>query len=128
MVINRYILITNILIAIIISTCDNKRINDGCQKGKENYKQDEFSIIMTKKPYKKWYNYFEGKSLQTGLDTVFKSEGRWYEKFNDYVEIGDTVIKSKGELFIEIHTIDTVYISEWTCNGVLINGISIKDR
>ena len=121
-------LISILLLLFLISSCDNKLINDECKKGEKNYKQDEFSIIMTKKPYKKWYNHFEGKSLQTGLDTVFKSEGRWYEKFDDYVKIGDTLTKTKGNLFIEIHTIDTVYISEWTCKGVLINGVSIKDK
>lgn len=44
-----------------------------------------------------------------------ESDRRWWNQYNNEIELGDTIIKKKGELTFNIHKKDTVISHEWQC-------------
>lgn len=57
------------------------------------------------------------KSLRTGKDTLYVEENRWFCKYYKNIEIGDTIIKRKGELLFNIHKKNAVLTFNWECEG-----------
>ncbi|WP_314244811.1 hypothetical protein [Empedobacter tilapiae] len=48
-------------------------------------------------------------------------ENRSFSIYRNEIEIGDTVIKRKGELTFYIHKKDTIISHEWECDGKTYN-------
>ncbi|WP_291051589.1 hypothetical protein [Empedobacter sp. UBA2044] len=44
-------------------------------------------------------------------------ENRWWANYRNQINIGDTIIKRKGELTFNIHKKDTIISHEWECDG-----------
>lgn len=64
------------------------------------------------------YNFdISGISLLTGNDTLYKEDNRWFCSFYKHMNIGDTIIKRKGELIFNIHKKDTIMSFNWECEG-----------
>lgn len=124
--VNKTVFYTILVIPIIFIGC-TEQTKESCENGKKMYKGNDINIVLTKKPYKNWYYFLEGINLNTGKDTFYQLEGRWYGQLEFYWDVGDTIIKKKGELFLEVHKRDTIHISEWRCDGILIDGVSVSE-
>lgn len=67
--------------------------------------------------------FFDAK----GIHPITKNEckctdgGRWWTQYEKEIEIGDTIIKRKGELAFNIHKKDTIIAHEWKCEGKTYN-------
>ena len=80
-------------------------------------KADECLLIVKKLTDK--YSRFDYK----GINPVTKKEcdcnsstsDRWWADYKEYIEIGDTLIKKKGELIFSIHKKDTILSFNFEC-------------
>lgn len=115
-----------LIFSMIFFSCV-QQTKEGCEKGKKNIEELVIGVVLNKKPYKEYNYILKGIDINTGKDTIYKYEGRWFDQLGDYWDVGDTVIKKKGELFIEIHKKGIIHISEWTCEGVFIDGVSVSE-
>lgn len=59
----------------------------------------------------------KGISLVDGKYTVSSENQRWWYTYRDQIELGDTIIKRKGELTFNIHKKDTILSYNWECEG-----------
>jgi len=57
----------------------------------------------------------EGRNLVTGEKCI--CQDRWFNRYKDNLEKGDTIIKRKGELTFSIHKRDTIIVVKWECEG-----------
>jgi hypothetical protein len=70
--------------------------------------------LSTSTPYLK----AKGINLETGEPCECEDKGRWWVQYRDYMSVGDTIIKKKGELILNIHKKDTVLSFPWgECEG-----------
>lgn len=90
---------------------------------------EKYSLILNSKPessYRDGVFYYElqGRDLKTQKDTLIRVYNyRWHDIFEYYWDKGDTLIKQKESLIVEIHKKDIIYYMEWNCKQPLINGI-----
>ena len=87
-----------------------------CKAISDYYRQEECLIIV--------YNILDvydfqiiGKDLKMNRDTVYQTDNRWFRKYIENINKGDTIIKRKGELTFNIHKKDTVLSFNFECEG-----------
>ena len=117
------------LIYISILFCFSSCMTEaGCKRGMEFLGKHEANIVLYQKPRKSYETYeLICKDLATGRDTTIGLRARWYEQLYYIWDVGDTVIKKKDELIITIRKKDnTVHWSEWTCEGIYVDGKSVS--
>lgn len=91
-----------------------------CKEYAEDCKEDECLLIVEKIPTDKYHVFdYEGINLVTKekCDCDSDTSDRWWDDYNEYIEIGDTLIKRKGELTFNIHKKDTVLSFNFECQG-----------
>jgi len=88
-----------------------------CEQLSELYRNDNLEVILMERPTINAEMNFVGTKLNYNESTTIKMEGRWYRHYKDYMEVGDTIIKRKGELILYIHKKDTVMVFKWECEG-----------
>lgn len=94
--------------------------NYDCDIVANAYKNDECLLIVKEIPGKR-----DGKFDYKGIHLFNKNEcncnsqtsDRWWANYKEHIEIGDTIIKKKGELIFNIHKKDTVLSFSFDCNG-----------
>ena len=59
----------------------------------------------------------KGISIVDGKYTVSSENHRWWSRYRDQIERGDTIIKRKGELTFNIHKKGTILTYNWECEG-----------
>ena len=64
---------------------------------------------------------FEGLNPFTQEKCDCNENNRWWYLYRNEIEIGDTIIKRKGELTFNIHKKDTIISHEWECDGKTYN-------
>ncbi|MFV0172339.1 hypothetical protein OBK15_07250 [Empedobacter falsenii] len=102
---------------LLLFSCSNKA---DCAFSAKLNADSECTIIVSKLPSTV---FFDAK----GIDPITKkeckcSEGdRWWTQYKEEIEIGDTIIKRKGELTFNIHKKDTIISHEWECEGKTYN-------
>lgn len=117
-----------LVLSVILLGCPKEPTPENCKEIIEFYKQINFKVVLHKKRMKRYYHVFDGKDLETQKDSVFKyDDAPWFDHFYYFLEVNDTVIKEKGSLKVEIRKKDTLFISEWTCGAVFINGVSVRE-
>jgi hypothetical protein len=107
----RYILI----IFLVFTGC--RKVD--CNLLSETYRKDDCKIIVSNIPDRESGHNFEieGKSLNTGKDTIYDEENRWFCSFYKFINANDTIIKRKGELTFNVHKRDTILTFDWECEG-----------
>jgi hypothetical protein len=60
---------------------------------------------------------FKGVNPYTNEKCECNDNNRWWYLYRDEINIGDTIIKRKGELTFNIHKRDTIISHEWECDG-----------
>lgn len=81
-------------------------------------RSDECLLIVKKVP-----GIRDGKFNYKGVNPLTQKEcdcnssisDRWWADYKDYIEIGDTLIKKKGELIFSIHKKDTIMSFNFEC-------------
>jgi len=59
----------------------------------------------------------DGRNPVTNEKCDCNEENRWWANYRNEINIGDTIIKRKGELTFNIHKKDTIISHEWECDG-----------
>ncbi|MBS7332111.1 MAG: hypothetical protein KIG88_00760 [Weeksellaceae bacterium] len=59
----------------------------------------------------------DGRNPFTNEKCDCNEENRWWANYRKEINIGDTIIKRKGELTFNIHKSDTIISHEWECDG-----------
>jgi hypothetical protein len=91
-----------------------------CDASAEDLKRDECLLIVHKIP-----SNTDSRFNYKGIHPIAKNEcncnssrsDRWWVKYKEYIEIGDTIIKRKGELIFSIHKKDSILNFNFDCNG-----------
>jgi hypothetical protein len=107
-----------ILLFSIFSSCTN------CEKWRVNLSNDDCALVVLQRPdIKDNFFNFRGVNPDTGkvCDCVSETSYRWWDLYADKIEVGDTIIKRKGELIFYIHKKDTILAFNWKCNGKVYN-------
>ncbi|SUP53870.1 Uncharacterised protein [Weeksella virosa] len=113
-----YKIITVFFIFISLNSC----FNIDCDKLMEVARERECLLIVEKLlPYDETTLNAKGKSLIDNSECICKDRGRWWTQYRDEIELGDTIIKRKGELIFNIHKKDTVITHHWQCEGKVYN-------
>lgn len=104
---------------LFFSLMFNSCMQIDCEKSaasqRENY---DIEVILTEPPYGRGSFNLKGKDIHTNTNKKIENiQSRWYWQFKNYMEIGDTVIKRKGELTMYIHKKDTTMVFKWECQG-----------
>lgn len=103
------------LFASISLCCCNVDCEKSAASQRENY---DIEVILTEPPYGRGSFNLKGKDIHTNTNKKIENiQSRWYWQFKNYMEIGDTVIKRKGELTMYIHKKDTTMVFKWECQG-----------
>ena len=109
----KFILVFCILLLVCNSCTD-------CKKWRDNLANDECALVVLQRPNIKdnFFN-FRGVNPTTGkaCDCVSETSYRWWDLYADKIEVGDTIIKRKGELIFYIHKKDTTLSFNWECDG-----------
>ena len=108
-----------ILLAICFNLFSCGAPNHNCDALETNYRTDECLLIVKKLTDK--YNRFDYE----GINPISRKEcncnsvrsNRWWADYSEYIKIGDTIIKKKGELIFSIHKKDTVLSFNFECDG-----------
>lgn len=115
-----------LIFTMIFFSC-TEQTKEGCEKGKKNIEKLVMGIVLNKKPYKEYNYILKGLDINTGKDTTYEYGGRWFDQLGDYWDAGDTIVKKEGDLFLEIHKQNIIHISEWRCDDILIDGVSVGE-
>ena len=85
-----------------------------CKENEQKAKNRECMLII-KDQISSSSPYLNAKGINpfTKEECKCKDEGRWWVQYAKYMEIGDTLIKKKGELIFSIHKKDTILSFEW---------------
>ena len=122
----------SLVVSIVLSSCaylDSKF----CDEVTPITLAEDYYIILNDRPIDRagdgtWYYELIGKDLNTQKDTLIKAYNyRWYDIIDSFCEKGDTLVKKKDSLIVEIRKKDTIYFMEWQCGNPLINGVSFRD-
>lgn len=106
-----------ILLCFFLFAC--KPFGD-CNIDAEDMKKDECLLIVEKIPSKTDASFdYKGINLETNkkFDCNSGVSDRWWGSYKEHIEIGDTIIKRKGELIFSIHKKDTVLSFPFECDG-----------
>lgn len=106
------------LFLMIQFQCCTKIRQATCEETADAYRPDDIRMIVTH-PSKSVYDFrLKGISPTSGTEISFASKNyTWALDFNDYISIGDTVVKRKGELIFHIYKKDSEMIFPLECDG-----------
>ncbi|WP_430612245.1 hypothetical protein [Flavobacterium sp. JP2137] len=85
-----------------------------CEKSAQTYRKGNLEVILTERPTVFGDMNFVGTTLNSSEIKTIRIADSWYR---DYMEIGDRVIKRRGELVLYIHKKETVMSFKWDCKG-----------
>ncbi|MBF0597067.1 hypothetical protein [Faecalibacter rhinopitheci] len=89
-----------------------------CNAFVDFYRESECFLLVEKK-----YWGTRGNLAMEGIDPFTQKkcecneQNRWWANYRKEINIGDTIIKRKGELTFNIHKNDTIISHEWECDG-----------
>lgn len=91
-----------------------------CSIDARDLKEDECILIVHKIP-----GIHDGRFGYKGISPINKkpcdcnssTSDRWWANYTEHIELGDTIIKKKGELIFSIHKKDTVLSFNFECDG-----------
>ena len=103
------------LLLFIFMSCD---MIPNCNGLSKHYRDDESCELIVEVTPKPSSVYFKasGRDPKTGKQCGCDEESRWWQTFSDEIEVGDTIIKRKGELTFYIHKKDTVIVHHYECD------------
>ncbi|WP_136667415.1 hypothetical protein [Flavobacterium sp. H122] len=108
-----------LLLCIVFSLISCGPVRD-CDSTVEYYREDKCLLIVQKIPSKT-----DDRFDYRGINPVTKEKcdcnsytsDMWWANYKTFIEIGDTIIKKKGELLFNIHKKDTILSFNFECDG-----------
>lgn len=122
---NMKYLVVLLSVGFMFSSCNNLRPD--CEALTKSELQMECIVIASELPTQKSSNYFvlKGTNIYTNSKKTIIDPGRKWSQYKKHIEIGDTLIKRRGELTAYIHKRGEVLVFPWKCGGEVYND-SIK--
>ncbi|MGD1318693.1 hypothetical protein [Chryseobacterium sp. 2R14A] len=74
---------------------------------------EECNLVVEVPPTNSVWFKVKGYHPETKEEIICKTHNRWWNMFADEIEVGDTIIKKKGELIFSIHKKDTLINHKW---------------
>ncbi|MDY3529831.1 hypothetical protein PG593_08590 [Riemerella anatipestifer] len=74
-------------------------------------------VVDLPNPNNVYFEMVNAYNPYTGEKCTCRDMGRSWFNYIDDIEVGDTIIKRKGELTFYIHKKDTIITHYWECNG-----------
>jgi hypothetical protein len=89
-----------------------------CEESAKLTRGDNYCILITS--LKRFPEFIIGKDPKTLkiIEKIFLHDF-WLFEVSDKLEVGDTLVKKKGELVIEIHKKDSTIFHPFICHGEL---------
>ncbi|MCS4239422.1 hypothetical protein M2306_003173 [Myroides gitamensis] len=110
-------------VLLLFSSC----LKGDCEIDKKYALAVECLQIITQRPSSSAYNLkSEGIHLFTKRKCICIDETRWLGNYSELLEIGDTIIKRKGELRFSFHKKDTIITVDWRCEEPDVSEIRIR--
>jgi hypothetical protein len=91
-----------------------------CKTEAQDLKEDECLLVVRKIPIDTDSRFdFKGINPITDkeCDCNSKTSDRWWTDYKELIEIGDTIIKKRGQLIFNIHKKDTILTFDFECNA-----------
>lgn len=87
-----------------------------CERSKEFILEDKFCLVVEIAPLN-YPDLFKTKGYDpnTRETKIYEDGNRWLDFYKKEIEVGDTIVKKRGELMFYIHKKDTVIAHEWVC-------------
>ncbi|SFN46896.1 hypothetical protein SAMN05421594_2821 [Chryseobacterium oleae] len=101
--------LTCLFVFIMLFSCEKNE----CFKYSQILSEEECNIIVDLEPANSVWFEIKGHDPITQEPKVCKTHNRWWNLYADEIELGDTVVKKRGELTFNIHKKDTVITHEW---------------
>lgn len=76
---------------------------------------EECNIVVESQPTNSVWFKLKGYDPNTQKPKICASSNRWWNLYANEIEIGDTIVKRKGELTFTIRKKDTIINHEWKC-------------
>lgn len=96
-----------------IISCELK---PNCEYNKKlNLSSECIAVVLTKPTYSHFF-LEKGYNPYTQEICECKENDRWMRNFYKEIDVGDTIIKKKGDLFFQIRKSDTIIIHKWKCS------------
>ncbi|OYQ50369.1 hypothetical protein CHU92_00120 [Flavobacterium cyanobacteriorum] len=108
------IILPFIVLSLMLDAC---QLNKDCYLLADKYRNERCALILSKVPDGTAYFKAEGIDLDTRKKIKYNHYTRWWNIYSNKMELGDTIIKRKGELVFSIHKKDTVLRFNWECDG-----------
>jgi len=101
-----------IVLILLLLSCINPK------KEREKYAQllanEECNLVISSPPFDNsvWFKT-KGYDPITKESKICKTNNRWWNLFALQMDVGDTIVKKKGELIFAIHKTDTIIYHDW---------------
>jgi len=108
-----------ILFCVCLNLVSCGSAND-CDSSAEDRRIDECLLIVKKIPSDTDERFDYGGTnpiTKKDCDCNSKRSDLWWAKYKEHIQIGDTIIKKKGELIFSIHKKDTILSFNFECDG-----------
>ena len=100
---------------LLILSCNQK---PNCELFLNLRKNSECLMIVESRDWGTSGNLaMDGRNPYTNENCDCNEQNRWWAIYRNEINIGDTIIKRKGELTFNIHKKDTIISHEWECDG-----------
>lgn len=86
-----------------------------CSKYTKMLSQEECNIVVESTPINSVWFKVKGYDPLTHQSKICKTNNRWWNLYAEEIEIGDTIVKKKGDLLFVIHKKDTIINHKWKC-------------
>ena len=106
---NKSRIICALLLLMLLSSCSK---NDD-QKYAQILADEECNLVIEVPPGNSVWFKAEGYNPVTKKKEICKTHNRWWNMFADEIDVGDTIVKKKGELIFSIHKNDTIIRKKW---------------
>lgn len=79
--------------------------------------EEECNIVLIYSPSNSVWFEMIGYHPNTKERMIIKTHNRWWNMFANEMDEGDTIIKKKGKLVLEIHKNDSIIYNYWKIGG-----------
>ncbi|OCK50791.1 hypothetical protein BA768_18930 [Chryseobacterium sp. CBo1] len=106
-----------IFILYFLLTTNSCELKPDCDSNKKFNLSNECIAVALVKPTHSDVFLEKGYNPYTQEICKCKEYDRWMRIFYKEIDVGDTIIKKRGELFFQIRKSDTIITHKWKCSN-----------
>ena len=103
--------ITKIVFAVFLVLVSCEKDDD--KRYAKMLSQEECNLVLIYSPSNSVWFEMIGYHPNTKERMIIKTHNRWWNMFANEMDEGDTIIKKKGKLVLEIHKKDSIIYNYW---------------